>query len=46
MTDNLDVIVQRKPYQSEGPEIDDNSTGAPTAPPDAGGSQAINKLPK
>ncbi len=46
MTNNLDVIVQRKPYQSEGPEIDDNSNDAPTAPPDAGGSQAINKLPK
>lgn len=46
MTDNLDVIVQRKPYQSEGPEMDDNSNDAPTAPPDSGGSQPINKLSK
>ena len=46
MTDNLDVIVQRKPYQGEGLEMDDNSNDAPTTPPEAGGSQAINKLPK
>lgn len=46
MTDNLDVIVQRKPYQGEGPEMDDNSNDAPTTPPEVGGSQAINKLPK
>ena len=45
MTDNLDVIVQRKPYQSETNEPEDDSEGTPTVPPESGGSQAINKLP-
>ena len=46
MTDNLDVIVQRKPYQSTSNEPEDDSDGAPSVPPENGGSQAINKLPK
>ena len=46
MTDDLDIIVQRKKYQSDESEPDDNSNDVPSAPADAGGSQAINKLPK
>ena len=45
MTDDLDIIVQRKKYQSDDSEPDDNSDDVPSAPSDAGGSQAINKLP-
>ena len=44
--DDLDIIVQRKKYQSDDSEPDDNSDDVPSAPSDAGGSQAINKLPK
>jgi len=46
MTDDLDIIVQRKKYQSDESEPDDNSDDVPSAPTDSGGSQAINKLPK
>ena len=46
MTDDLDIIVQRKKYQSDDSEPDDNSNDVPSAPNDAAGSQAINKLPK
>ena len=46
MTNNLDVIVQRKPYQSEESEPYDNSTDAPSMPDGAMGSKPINKLAK
>jgi len=45
MTGDLDTIVQRKKYQSGDSEPDDNSDEVPSAPSDAGGPQAINKLP-
>jgi hypothetical protein len=46
MTNDLDIIVDRKPYESHNSEPEDNSDETPSAPMDSGGSQAINKLPK
>jgi len=45
MTNDLDIIVDRKPYESRNSEPEDNSEDVPSAPMDSGGSQAINKLP-
>ena len=46
MTNDLDIIVQRKKYQSDESEPDDDSNDVPTAPKDSGGSQPFNKLAK
>tara|TARA_R100001163_G_scaffold728_6_gene1100 strand:- start:7295 stop:7774 length:480 start_codon:yes stop_codon:yes gene_type:complete len=46
MTNDLDIIVDRKPYESRSSEPEDNSEDVPSAPMGTGGSQAINKLPK
>jgi len=49
LTNDLDVIVQRKPYQSDSAEPEDNSNDVPTAPADTGmspGSKGINKMGK
>lgn len=49
LTNDLDVIVQRKPYQSDSAEPEDNSNDVPTAPADTGmspGSKPINKMGK
>ena len=45
MTSDLDIIVDRKPYESHNSEPEDNSDESLSAPTDSGGSQAINKLP-